>query len=156
MKFLRLAKLLTCSAVLGLAFVGAAHAADLGTASDAEALVKKAVALIKSAGAEKAYDEVSNGKSLKHLDLYVAVNDLSGKSLAHGANPKMIGKDMTELKDAEGRYPTKMMLEIAKGPGKGWTGEYKFMNPTTQKAQTKIAYVERLGDTMVISGIYKP
>ena len=156
MKFLNFAKIMTCSALLGLAFVGAAHAADIGTAAEAEALVKKAVALIKSAGAEKAYDEISNGKSLKDRDLYVAVNDLTGKSLAHGANAKMIGKDMTELKDAEGHYPTKRMLEIAKGAGKGWTGEYKFMNPATQKAQTKIAYVERVGETMVIAGIYKP
>jgi signal transduction histidine kinase len=156
MKFVKFAKILTCSAVLGLAFVGVARAADFGSAAEAEALVKKAVALIKSAGVEKAYDEITNGKSLKDRDLYVAVDDLNGKCLAHGANPKMIGKDMTELKDAEGRYPTKMMIEIAKSPGKGWTGEYKFMNPVTQKAQTKIAYVERVGETVVIAGIYKP
>ena len=156
MTFVKSAKFLACSVMLGLTFVGSAHCAELGTGPEAEALVKKAVALVKSAGPDKAYDEVTNGKSLKDRDLYVAINDLSGKCLAHGANPKMIGKDMTELKDAEGRYPTKMMLEVAKGPGKGWTGDYKFMNPATQKVQVKVAYVERVGDLMVISGIYKP
>jgi signal transduction histidine kinase len=156
MKFVQFARILSCSAVLGLAFVGSARAADFGTAAEAEALVKKAVALIKSAGPDKAYDEITNGKSLKDRDLYIAVNDLNGKNLAHGANPKIVGKDVTELRDAEGRFPIKMMIEVAKGPGKGWTGEYKFLNPATQKAQTKVAYVERLGETLVITGIYKP
>lgn len=141
--------------MLSMVMVSAAHAADIGTPAEAEALVKKAVALIKAVGPEKAYDEISNGKSLKDRDLYVAVNDLSGKNLAHGGNSKMIGKDITGLKDNDGNFPTKMMIDIAKEKGKGWTGEYKAMNPVTQKVQAKIAYVERVGDTLVVSGAYK-
>ena len=143
------------AAMLSLVLVSAAYAADVGTPAEAEALVKKAVALIKAVGPEKAYDEITNGKSLKNRDLYVAVNDLNGKNLAHGGNAKMVGKDIMGLKDSDGNLPTQMMLAIVKEKGKGWTGEYKAMNPLTQKVQAKIAYVERVGDTFVVSGAYK-
>lgn len=141
--------------LLGLAFASVAHAADGGTPAEAEAMVKKTIALIKSAGPEKAYDEVSNGKSLKDRDLYVFINDINGKSLAHGSNPKLIGKDLSGLKDADGKLTTKLIIEVAKDKGKGWSEEFKFMNPVTQKLQTKVVYVERLGDTVVACGVYK-
>lgn len=155
MKSLSILRAILRSTMLSMVIVSAAHAADVGTPAEAEALVKKAVALIKAVGPEKAYDEISHGKSLKDRDLYVAVNDLSGKNLAHGGNSKMIGKDLTGLKDSDGNFPTKMMVDIAKGKGKGWTGEYKALNPITQKIQAKVAYVERVGDTLVVSGAYK-
>lgn len=155
MKSLSVLKSILRTAMLSLVLVSAAHAADVGTPAEAEALVKKAVALIKAVGPEKAYDEITNGKSLKDRDLYVAVNDLNGKNLAHGGNPKMVGKDLLGLKDSDGNFPSQMMIAIAKEKGKGWTGEYKAMNPLTQKVQAKIAYVERVGDTLVVSGAYK-
>jgi hypothetical protein len=155
MNSLSVVKAIAFAALLSMGLVVSASAADFGTPAEAEAMVKKAVALIKSAGPEKAYEEISNGKSLKDRDLYVAVNDLSGKCLAHGANSKLIGKDLSALKDPDGKLPTKMMIDIAKGPGKGWTEDFKFLNPATQKLGTKKMYVERVGDTFVASGAYK-
>ena len=80
---------------------GSAHAADQGTAAEAEAMVKKAVAYIKANGPEKAYDEFTNGKFFKDRDLYVVVYDLNGKNLAQGAHPKLVGKDLIGLKDPD-------------------------------------------------------
>ena len=74
------------SAVLGLAFIGSAHAADQGTAAEAEAMVKKAVTYIKANGPDKSYEEFTAGKSFKDRDLYIVVYDLNGKNLAQGAN----------------------------------------------------------------------
>jgi len=155
MKSLSILKSIFCTAMLSMVFVGASHAADAGTPAEAEAMVKKAIALIKSAGPEKAYEEITNGKSLKDRDLYVFVNTITGKSLAHGANPKMVGKDVMGLKDADGKQTTKLVIDLAVTKGKGWTEEFKFMNPTTQQIQTKVVYVERLGDTIVACGVYK-
>jgi signal transduction histidine kinase len=141
--------------VLGLLVGGGVHAAEQGSAAEAEAMVKKAVAYIKANGAEKAYDEFTNGKSFKDRDLYIIVYDLNGKNLAQGANPKLVGKDLIGLKDPDGKPLIQMFVDLAKTKGKGWVEGYKFLNPLTQKIESKAMYLERLGDTLVGCGIYK-
>ncbi len=66
-----------------LTVAGTARAGDPGSAAEAEAMVKKAVAYIKANGDQRACDEFTNGKSFKDRDLYVIVYDLNGKNLAH-------------------------------------------------------------------------
>ena len=148
-------KRLLAIAVIGFTAATPAHAADQGTAAEAEAMVKKAVAHIKSAGPEKAYDEFTNGKQFKDRDLYIIVYDLNGKNLAQGANPKLVGKDLINLKDPDGKPLIQMFIEVAKTKGKGWIEGYKFMNPVSQKIEGKAMYLERVGDTLVGCGIYK-
>jgi cytochrome c len=141
--------------LLGLVMTTASHAADQGTAAEAEAMVKKAIAYIKANGPDKAYEEFTNGKSFKDRDLYIIVYDLNGKNLAQGANPKLVGKDLIGLKDADGKPLIKMFVDLAKDKGKGWVEGYKFLNPVTQKIEGKAMYLERVGDTLVGCGIYK-
>ena len=155
MKILSVLKTLFFAAMLSMGISGAGYAADHGTAPEAEALVKKAVAQIKAVGAEKAYDEFTHGKAFKDRDLYIFVYDLNGKALAQGANAKLVGKDLLNMKDADGKFIIQMQIAIAKEKGKGWTGDYKFLNPVSQKIEAKAAYVERVGDTYVACGIYK-
>ena len=132
-----------------------AFAAQFGTAAEAEALVKKAIQLIKTDGKEKAFAEINNpqGKFVDR-DLYIFVYDLNGKCVAHGFNKKMIGKDLFEMKDSDGKYFVKERVEIAKTKGKGWQ-DYKFTDPITKKIEPKTAYVERIEDLIVGCGIYK-
>ena len=67
------------------------------------AMVKKAVAAIKADGKEKTFSAIDDPNGpYRDRDLYVVVYDLSGKCLAHGANPKQIGKDLLELRDPDG------------------------------------------------------
>jgi len=80
---------------------------------------------------------------------------MTGKNLAHGANAKLVGKDLSGLKDPDGKLILPMLIEVAKGKGRGWTGEFQFRNPVTQKLEPKLAYVERVGDTLIGTGIYK-
>ena len=141
--------------LLSLCVPGVASAADQGTAPEAEAMVKKAVAYIKTNGPEKAYDEFTNGKSFKDRDLYIIVYDLNGKNLAQGANPKLVGKDLISLKDPDGKPLIQMFVDLAKSKGKGWVDGYKFLNPVSQKIEGKAMYLERVGDTLVGCGIYK-
>ena len=137
-----------------LVFSGVAHA-NQGTPAEAEAMVKKAVAYIKSEGSAKSYEEFTNGKLFKDRDLYVIVYDLNGKNLAQGANPKLVGKDLIGLKDSDGKPLIQMFVDLAKSKGKGWVEGYKFLNPVTQKIEGKAMYLERVGDTLVGCGIYK-
>jgi signal transduction histidine kinase len=143
------------AAVISFMMSAPSYAADQGTAAEAEAMVKKAVAYIKANGPEKAYDEFTNGKSFKDRDLYIIVYDLNGKNLAQGANPKLVGKELIGLKDPDGKPLIQMFVDLAKSKGKGWVEGYKFLNPVSQKIEGKAMYLERVGETLVGCGIYK-
>jgi cytochrome c len=144
-----------CMVVFVLAVGHIAVAAEFGTPAEAEALAKKAVAFIKANGNEKAYAEISNPKGqFVDRDLYVTVYDMTGKCLAHGFNEKMIGKDLIGLKDPDGKFFIKDRIEMMKTKDKGWQ-DFKFTNPLTKKIEPKTAYIEKVGDVIVMSGAYK-
>jgi len=148
-------KVLLSAAAISLVMAGGAQAADQGTAAEAEAMVKKGVAYIKINGPEKAAEEFTNGKSFKDRDLYIVYTEFGGKVLAHGGNPKLVGKNLTGMKDSEGNPFFQMLVDLAKSKGKGWSGNYRFINPTTQKIEAKVMYLESVGETYVGVGIYK-
>lgn len=132
-----------------------AVAAEFGTPAEAEALAKKAVAYIKANGLEKGLAEVNNPKGqFVDRDLYVTVYDMTGKCLAHGFNQKMVGKDLIELKDPDGKLYIKERVEMMKTKNKGWQ-DFKFTNPLSKKIEPKTAYIEKVGDVIVMSGAYK-
>jgi signal transduction histidine kinase len=75
-----------------------------GSADEAAALIEKSIAFYKANGKEKALAEISNpGGQFVKGDLYVFLWDLNGTVIAHGANQKLIGKDVSGLKDADGK-----------------------------------------------------
>ncbi|MGE5622057.1 MAG: cache domain-containing protein [Bacillota bacterium] len=134
---------------------GGAGAADKAAQDQAVALVKKAAAYLQANGKDKAFAEFNNPKGqFAERDLYVFVNDLEGNTLAHGGNPKLVGKNVMELKDADGKLFIKEMTELAKTKGKGWV-DYKWPNPVTKAIEAKTTYVERAGDVLIGCGIYK-
>ena len=125
------------------------------TEADATGMVKKGVAFIKANGKDKAYAEISNkAGQFKYQDLYLVVYGLDGTVLAHGANEKMIGKNLIELKDVDGKAFVHERVELAKSKGTFWQ-DYKFTNPETKKIEPKAMYCERLDETVVCGGIYK-
>jgi signal transduction histidine kinase len=147
-----LVRLLGVAALTTLA--ASVQAAESGSRAEAEALVHKAVSAIKAQGPDKAFDEVTNGKSLKDKDMYIFVYDLNGKCLAHGANAKLVGKDLIGMKDPDGKPLIKMLVDVAKEKGKGWTDTVKFRNPVTDKIQSRVNYIERVGEYAVGSGVF--
>lgn len=145
-------------ALTALAFGTAALADERGgSADEAVALVKKAAAYVKANGKEKAFAEFSNPKGqFVDRSLYIFVYDLKGTSLAigNGNSAKMVGKNLLDLRDAEGNYLIKGMLALAAGKGHGWF-DYKWPNPLTKAVEQKSSYVEKLDDIMIGCGIYK-
>ncbi len=126
-----------------------------GTAKEAEAMVASAVRHIKAVGAEKAYqDFTGRAPAYADRDLYVVVYDLGGRVLAHGQNPKMVGKELIDLKDADGKPWIKERVELTRSKGKFWH-DYKFTDPVTKKVLPKSTYCERVESTAVCVGIYK-
>lgn len=132
-------------------------AAERGTADEAVVMVKKAVAYLKANGKEKAYAEFSNPKGqFVDRNLYIFVYDMKGNNLAigNGNASKMVGKNLIEMRDADGVYLIKNFIEIANTKGKGWS-DYKWPNPVTATLEPKSSYVEKVDDVLIGCGIYK-
>jgi hypothetical protein len=128
---------------------------DRGTAAEATAQDQRAAEYLKANGPAKSYAAFNDAAGqFKDRDLYVFVMDTNGKMLAHGANAKLIGKDLTNLKDSDDKLFIKMMLDVAKTKGKGWV-DYKWPHPVTKAIEPKSTYVEKVDDLVIGCGIYK-
>lgn len=137
--------------------VGVAFAAK-ATQKDAMDLANKAAAFLKANGDQKAFAEF-NKKDGKFTDmskdLYIYVLDLNAKCLAHGASAALIGKDLSQIKDTDGKLFIAELVKNAKAKGKGWAPDYKWTNPTSKKIEVKSTYFVKVGDRIVCCGIYK-
>jgi len=127
--------------------LGQAWAADGGaTEKEAVAMVKKGVAAVKAGPKDKAFADITDkaNTTFHDRDLYLVVYALDG----------VVGRNMIDLKDIDGKAFVKERVEMAKAKGTFWQ-DYKFTNPETKKVEPKSMYCERLDDVAVCGGIYK-
>jgi cytochrome c len=105
-----------------LLFGGTASATDNGTKEEAVAMVKRVEAMFAKDGAEATFKAVSDksNTAFHDRDLYPFIYDMKGVCVAHGARPALIGKNLIDLKDQDGKYLIQEMVALAKGPGSGW------------------------------------
>ena len=126
------------------------------TAKEAEAMVKKGVTYIKGNPRDTAMAEITNKKGMFiDRELYLTVYTQDGTALAHGANEKFVGKNMIDLRDADGKEHIRERMELAKTKTTFWQ-DFKFTNPVTKKMEPKSMYCEKSADLVVCGGIYKP
>ncbi|MGV8894819.1 MAG: cache domain-containing protein [Burkholderiaceae bacterium] len=127
------------------------------TAKEAVALVGKAVAYIKANGRTKAFAEFNNlnGQFIDR-SLYIFVYDMKGNNLAIGnsSSARMIGKNLFDLRDPDGVYTIREVIDIGNTKGKGWVN-HRFVNPVTKNIESKATYIEKYEDIIVGSGIFK-
>lgn len=129
--------------------------AEKGTKEEAVAMVKKAIEYAKANGNEKAFAEINNPKGqFVDRDLYVVVYDMNGKCLAHGANQKMVGRELIDNKDVDGKEFMKERIALMKANNTAWQ-EYKFMNPVSKQIEPKMMYLEKHGEFIFGCGVYK-
>ena len=150
----------TASFVLALAacFTPLLASADTkATAAEATAMVKKGVAAVKAGGKdhEKLFTEVT-AKDAKWVDrdLYLVVYAMDGSVKAHGANAKLVGNNLMDMLDIDGKPYIKERMDLAKSKGSFWQ-DYKFTNPTTKKIEPKSMYCEKVDEFVACAGIYK-
>lgn len=148
---------IVCAALCAIAIPAAAEteAPQYATKDDAVAMVKKAVDYIKAEGTEKGYAEISKktGQFVRG-DLYIAVVDFEGTLLAYGARAILVGRNLMDFTDPDGKEVVKERVELAKKEPSFWQ-TYKFMNPLTRTVEPKEMYCERLDETIVCGGVYK-
>jgi signal transduction histidine kinase len=130
--------------------------ASKGASKDeAVAMVTKGIAYIKAHGPEKAYAAFTDkNPEFIDRDLYLVVYGLDGKVLAHGQNPKQVGKDLLEMTDVDGKFFVKERVAMVKAKPNGAWQEYKFTNPVSKKIEPKVMYCEKLAETAVCGGVY--
>ncbi|MBC7857364.1 MAG: cache domain-containing protein [Burkholderiaceae bacterium] len=145
----------TLALCLSLTLGAGALAAERGTADEAVAMVHKVIADMKANGKDKTIAEINTlGNRYRDRDLYVTVMDMNGKELAHGANKRMQGVDLIDIKDQDGKAYIRERIALVKANGKGWQ-DYKFVNPVTKSMEPKSMYFEKYEDLLVSCGIYK-
>jgi len=140
-----------------------AQAADSGasgkaTAEEAVAMVNKAAAYLKKFGKEKAFAEFNNpnGQFIdRDLYIYAFLTNGDGIERANGANSRLVGKNVAEMKDADGQYLIKNILAVADSKSAEAWLEYKWVNPVTHAIDKKKAFVKKVGDVLLGCGIYE-
>lgn len=149
--------MIVASALVGFT-VAAAAQEQHGTKDEAVALVEAAVAYVQKAGPEQAYKDFTDKSNAQwhKKDMYVFVNGFDGMTLAHGGNDKLVGKNMSELKDQNGKLFIQEMSATARKSGSGWV-EYNWVHPETKKLAAKATYVETVPskNAYVGVGIYR-
>jgi cytochrome c len=122
--------------------------------AEAKAMVNKAEAFVKANGKEKAIAEFNkpDGQFVKG-SFYVFAYDLKGTTIAQPVNPSLVGKNMINEPDSQGKLFRKEIVEKAKSQGEGWI-DYKRLNPTTKKETTKTTYFKKVGDIIIGCGAY--
>jgi cytochrome c len=148
---MRFVKMTTLAVAL---LAGTTFAFAGATKDDAVAMVKKTVALIKADGPQKAYAEIDKGGPFVNGEVYAVVQGFDGTTLAHATNSKLIGKNMSDVQDVDGKYFAKDMGNLGRKEASFWY-EFKFVNPATKKIQPKQMYCESLSQTIVCAGVYK-
>jgi cytochrome c len=86
-------------------------AGEWATKEEAIALVKREVVVITERGPKKAYAEIT--RQFHDRDLYITVIDLDGKVLAHGQRGNLIGRNLINPKDPDGKLFIKERVERA-------------------------------------------
>jgi cytochrome c len=130
-------------------------AADKATVREAEGMVKKAIVFYQKNGREKSLTEFSKMPGpFVDRDVYVTVYNDQGDCLAH-INPKMVNKNMMELRDAGGKYHIRERMEASHKQAAGWQ-DINFFNPVTKMVEPKRIYWERYDNLVFAAGAYKP
>jgi cytochrome c len=136
--------------------LASATPADARTADEVRALVERAVAHIKAIGRDQAFADFSRPDGgFVDGELYIFCQDASGVVVAHGGNPKIVGQNMSGVRDSDGKLPNVEINRLGLSQGSGWL-EFRWPNPATKRIEQKAAYVLKVDDhTVCGSGYYK-
>ncbi|UPW18602.1 methyl-accepting chemotaxis protein [Agarivorans sp. TSD2052] len=86
---------------------------------------------------------------------YFWVNDLDLKLLMHPIRPNSIGRDMSQVRDANGLAHWQAMRDTVRKSGEGAV-QYHFLHPQTQVMHAKLSYVKKVDDWnwIIGTGVY--
>jgi signal transduction histidine kinase len=126
-------------------------------ATQVEALVTKAAALIDSKGKTAFVEFRKKDSEWFHGDSYLFVYDLNANVLLNPAFPKREGTNVNGQKDAKGKLFHNEIIKTAETNGSGWV-DYMFPKPGQTEPSQKWTYVKKVTidgvQGLVASGFY--
>jgi cytochrome c len=142
--------------VAGVCLTAVSLAQEIGTKDEAKLMVDAAVEHVKKVGPDRAFKDFTADPAWKKKDLYVMAYDNKGVCVGHGANEKLIGRNLSDLKDPNGVMVVAELTKTATTKGQGWV-DYSWPHPQTKKLEDKSTYVRKLQnyEGWVGVGIYR-
>ena len=133
----------------------AAIADERGTKDEAIALWNKGKAYFDKNGAQPTMAAINdkNGGFMDR-DLYIFCYGSDNKLAAIGSNPKLVGMNADEFRDADGKAFALDVIKVGRSGTHDWV-DYKWADPMTKKIMPKSTYVGAYGDYSCGVGIYK-
>lgn len=149
-------KLTATVVATALAVSCAAALAGEPTEKDAIAMAERGAAMVKAKGKEEVMKRITaKDPEFVQGSLYIDMRDVkTGIVLAHPYNPSIVGKDLTDVPDANGKKYRREIIELAAAKGKGWV-DYQYKNPTTGKIEPKTTYILLVDGVVLEAGLYK-
>lgn len=130
-------------------------AAEAGDSAAAKALLERAATRYRT-DREAALAAFSRAGEFVTGDLYVYVVGLDGVMKASGGpSVTLVGRNIGDLKDPDGKPFIREMLDGAQANGAG-TVKYRWLNRQHGKTEQKIVHYQTVGDSIVAVGYYVP
>jgi hypothetical protein len=135
--------------------ISMARAADRASKDEAKAMADKAAELLGKVGLDKAVVDFSNPSAgFIDRELFVNIIGPDRKLIYSYGVPVLVGRDISTLKDADGKEFDTEIFNLAMSKGSGWV-DYRMTNPQTKKLEHKSSWVRRVGDYVVFVGAYQ-
>lgn len=119
--------------------------------------VEKAARLLEKEGKTAFPKFMGNGSEFLFAGTYIWINDLNGVILMHPVKEKLWGRNLTGIKDREGKRFIAMGVYLAEEKGSGWIG-YLWPKPGEDGVSPKASYVKMVhtpdGDMVLGCGVY--
>ncbi|MES2939139.1 MAG: methyl-accepting chemotaxis protein [Pseudomonadota bacterium] len=117
-------------------------------------LVKAGARHIRKVGLKQAcQDFMDRNGAFRRGEEYLFVVDLNCTRLSFALDPASVGRNDSDLRDADGIYVSRQHVEIAVSSGAGWN-DYRMPHPITGEVEPKSAYVELVDNVVVGCGVY--
>jgi len=127
--------------------------AAAGGSEEAKGFVMKATSFLKANGKERTLAELNNPKGqFVKGEVYVVALDLNATVLAHPINPKIVGINVLDVPDPDGKMFRREIIETAKTKGEGWV-DFKYKNPVSNKVESKTCFIKKADE--MVCGTYK-
>ncbi len=107
------------------------------------AKVHQAAKLIEKEGSAAFPKFMGKGSQFLFAGTYIWINDLNGVILMHPIKEKLVGKNLTGIKDKTGKRFIAMGVQLAETKGSGWVG-YLWPKPGEKKVSPKVSYVKKV------------
>ncbi|MFZ5573200.1 MAG: cache domain-containing protein [Thermodesulfobacteriota bacterium] len=150
-------KMVVLMATMLMCVTALAFAQDSATKEEAVAKCKEAAKMAQEKGLEETLKVINDMKGpFVWKDSYVFCIDMDKQAnIAHPERPQLIGKNLFNIKDKNGKLFFADFINTARDKGEGWV-DYLWPKPGSNEPVPKSTYIYRVPGTNVLmaAGVY--